>query len=331
MNGGSPQTRALPTQRRHLREEQHRQLRRRSSRRRTRLQGARTAAATSTSAAPTPPVDDAGRRQRHHHRAAGRRPARLGDVEQPGHGGTGNADLIGSGNSVLGLVANNFVRVYHPCSPEGVAADEDRPHRRRHPLARALVHGRQLRLRQQARQLSRSTARSPRSTAARSARPAARGFTKDYNYDDRLRYRSPPYFLEPIAASWHVDPLERAGPAALARGGRGRDLDEPDQRAPRRPGRRGARPAGRAASRSARGAGLDRLELPELRDLHAVEHVALDREGEHVADARPDAARGRGRGRPRSSSRSGATRRRGSGAGVAVGEGVVWAARAPAA
>jgi hypothetical protein len=30
------------------------------------------------------------------------------------------------------------------------------------------------------------------------------GFIKDYNYDDRLRYRSPPYFLEPIAASWHV-------------------------------------------------------------------------------------------------------------------------------
>ena len=36
----------------------------------------------------------------------------------PVTGGTGNADLIGSGNSVLGLVANNFVRVFHPCSPE---------------------------------------------------------------------------------------------------------------------------------------------------------------------------------------------------------------------
>ena len=31
------------------------------------------------------------------------------------NGGTGNADVIGSGNSVMGLVANNFVRVYHPC------------------------------------------------------------------------------------------------------------------------------------------------------------------------------------------------------------------------
>ena len=31
-----------------------------------------------------------------------------------------------------------------------------------------------------------------------------RGYIKDYNYDDRLRFRSPPYFLDPIAASWHV-------------------------------------------------------------------------------------------------------------------------------
>ena len=36
--------------------------------------------------------------------------------------------------------------------------------------------------------------------------PAARGtgYIKDYQYDDRLQYRSPPYFLDPIAASWHV-------------------------------------------------------------------------------------------------------------------------------
>jgi Tfp pilus assembly protein PilX len=30
------------------------------------------------------------------------------------------------------------------------------------------------------------------------------GFLKDYHYDDRLRYRSPPYFLSPIAAQWSV-------------------------------------------------------------------------------------------------------------------------------
>jgi Tfp pilus assembly protein PilX len=30
----------------------------------------------------------------------------------------------------------------------------------------------------------------------------ATGFLKDYQYDDRLKYRSPPYFLSPVAAQW---------------------------------------------------------------------------------------------------------------------------------
>jgi hypothetical protein len=30
------------------------------------------------------------------------------------------------------------------------------------------------------------------------------GFIKDYNYDDRFRYRSPPYFLNPIDSAWDV-------------------------------------------------------------------------------------------------------------------------------
>ena len=30
------------------------------------------------------------------------------------------------------------------------------------------------------------------------------GFIKDYNYDDRLRYRSPPFFLDPVSAAWGV-------------------------------------------------------------------------------------------------------------------------------
>ena len=122
------------------------------------------------------------------------------------HDGNGNGDLIGSGNSVLGLVANNFVRVYHPCPRRSTPLHEQRPHRRRDPLARC------------------TRSRPTTTTAARSSghltvngaiaqkyrgavgtsRHGGSGFIKDYNYDDRLRYRSPPYFLEPIAASWHV-------------------------------------------------------------------------------------------------------------------------------
>jgi hypothetical protein len=30
------------------------------------------------------------------------------------------------------------------------------------------------------------------------------GYTKDYNYDDRLKYRQPPHFLDPIQTGWRV-------------------------------------------------------------------------------------------------------------------------------
>jgi hypothetical protein len=39
------------------------------------------------------------------------------------------------------------------------------------------------------------------------------GFTKDYNYDDRLRYRSPPYFLAPLNAAWSVGRQNELVPA----------------------------------------------------------------------------------------------------------------------
>ena len=32
----------------------------------------------------------------------------------------------------------------------------------------------------------------------------ATGYRKDYEYNDRLRYREPPYFLDPVQASWRV-------------------------------------------------------------------------------------------------------------------------------
>jgi hypothetical protein len=42
----------------------------------------------------------------------------------------------------------------------------------------------------------------------------ATGYAKNYNYDDRLRYRSPPYFVEPVKASWKVVRQNEQVPAA---------------------------------------------------------------------------------------------------------------------
>jgi len=32
----------------------------------------------------------------------------------------------------------------------------------------------------------------------------ATGYTKNYWYDDRFQYRSPPYFLSPVSAAWDI-------------------------------------------------------------------------------------------------------------------------------
>ena len=41
----------------------------------------------------------------------------------------------------------------------------------------------------------------------------ATGFLKDYWYDDRLRFRSPPYFLNPLKAAWDVGDSQEQVPA----------------------------------------------------------------------------------------------------------------------
>jgi hypothetical protein len=40
------------------------------------------------------------------------------------------------------------------------------------------------------------------------------GYAKDYNYNDALRYRSPPYFLDPMQAAWRVIRANEQVPAA---------------------------------------------------------------------------------------------------------------------
>jgi Tfp pilus assembly protein PilX len=121
----------------------------------------------------------------------------------PVSGGSGNADLIGSGNSVLGLVANNFVRVFHPCSPEVSPLMKTV---RIDAAILSLAHSFTADNYDCGTKLDLLTINGAIAQKYRGAvgTTGGTGFTKNYNYDDRLRYRSPPYFLEPVAASWHV-------------------------------------------------------------------------------------------------------------------------------
>jgi hypothetical protein len=121
----------------------------------------------------------------------------------PVDGGTGNADLIGSGNSVMGLVANNFVRVFHPCNPEVSPLMKNV---RIDAAILSLAHSFTVDNHDCGSQLQQLTVNGAIAQKYRGAvgTTGGTGFVKNYNYDDRLRYRSPPYFLEPVAASWHV-------------------------------------------------------------------------------------------------------------------------------
>jgi hypothetical protein len=46
-----------------------------------------------------------------------------------------------------------------------------------------------------------------------SAGSIASGYAKDYWYDDRLRYRSPPYFLNPLKSKWEILRTQEQVPA----------------------------------------------------------------------------------------------------------------------
>jgi Tfp pilus assembly protein PilX len=113
-----------------------------------------------------------------------------------------NGDLLGSGNSVMGLIAQNFVRVYHPCPEVSNLMDEVKIDAAILSIKHSFTvdnHdcGSQLKFLTVTGAIAQKY-RGPVGTTG------GTGFKKAYNYDDRLRYRSPPYFLEPVAASWHV-------------------------------------------------------------------------------------------------------------------------------
>jgi hypothetical protein len=122
---------------------------------------------------------------------------------------------------VLGLIAENFVRVYHPVSSgcgsnasgtmtnvtiEAAILTLDHSfivdnYPCGAPLGTLTVTG-----------AIAQRFRGPVGTFSGSTR--THGYEKNYNYDDRLRYRNPPYFLDPIAAAWRTVRNNEQVPAA---------------------------------------------------------------------------------------------------------------------
>jgi Tfp pilus assembly protein PilX len=120
-------------------------------------------------------------------------------------------DLDRSGDGMLGLIANNFVRVYHPCD----YGDDDN------------LSGSQTNLNIDAAMLAIQHSfivdnyncgddlgtLTVEGAIAQKFRGAvgthggggvSSGYAKNYLYDDRLKYREPPHFLDPVETAWHI-------------------------------------------------------------------------------------------------------------------------------
>ena len=110
---------------------------------------------------------------------------------------------------VLGLIANNFIRVYHPCT-NGRNGSGSLINPTIDAAMLALQHsiivdhydcGSPLGILHVEGALAQKF-RGPVGTGA--GETSSTGYLKNYEYDDRLRYQEPPYFLKPKTESWII-------------------------------------------------------------------------------------------------------------------------------
>jgi hypothetical protein len=130
-------------------------------------------------------------------------------------------DIVRSGSGLLGLVANNFVRVYHPLTPSttstsygscnGTDSGSWQGHSHQHNLRidaaiLAINHSFIVDHFNCGHDLDELEVNGAISQKFRGAvgTTGGTGYIKDYNYDDRLRYQEPPNFLDPVESAWHI-------------------------------------------------------------------------------------------------------------------------------
>jgi hypothetical protein len=138
--------------------------------------------------------------------------------------GSSNGDLRKESGSdaVLGLIANNNVRVYHPVTRSNWS-NPDSCNNATGTMQNVTIEAAILALTHsfvvdnfrcgaalQKLNVIGAIAQKFRG-AVGTTNPT--GYTKNYVYDDRLRYRSPPFFLDPVQAAWKVNRSNEQVPA----------------------------------------------------------------------------------------------------------------------
>ncbi len=137
----------------------------------------------------------------------------------------GSCSSSPSGNGLLGLIANNFIRVFHPITPQSTTTSSGdcagtsnlssgsppynggtQTNLRIDAAMLAIQHSFIVDHYNCGSQLGNLTVngaisqkfRGPVGTVGNS------GYNKVYTYDDRLRYLAPPNFLDPVESAWHM-------------------------------------------------------------------------------------------------------------------------------
>jgi hypothetical protein len=129
---------------------------------------------------------------------------------------------------MLGLIANNFIRVYHPVRNRSGFTCGEHPTTDSRWVGDIRIDAAILAL-QHSFMVDNYYCDSPLGTLTVSGAIAERfrgpvgtggasgvatGYLKNYNYDDRLRFRDPPFFLDPVQAAWKVQRQTEQVPAA---------------------------------------------------------------------------------------------------------------------
>lgn len=119
---------------------------------------------------------------------------------------TGDLTYAGgrAGTDVLGLVAKNSVRVYHPVNSSGANLTGTLTNVQINAAILTLQHSFSVQYydKNQLGTLSLFGSFAQRFRGAVGTGSHTTGYLKDYNYDTRLRYAPPPYFLDPVRAGW---------------------------------------------------------------------------------------------------------------------------------
>jgi len=127
-----------------------------------------------------------------------------------------NGDVRRSGDVLLGLIANEFVRVYHPVTRD--ASDPTQCSNAAGTMTNVNIDAAMLSLNHSftvdnyycgaalgTLTVNGTIGQKFRGPVGRgSSSSKVNGYTKAYAYDDRLKFRAPPSFLDPVQAAWRI-------------------------------------------------------------------------------------------------------------------------------